>query len=301
MIKPVGNGTLINNKADNRTIDKSTGEYKDPLMNWPLRGAAFSNEVGEALRPLIGNYANLTWVPALMYIGADVYDKYKNNQTEYSPDSKRCLKQAIFQGLASIFLPVLAVKIGQNSFSQIGKFSKDKISLNAQEHVSKVAEQFIANGKMRAFDGKDNECIEEFVSQVYDSMDFNDKKKSIKNSFKIFRTDNKEKVGNYAEKTIKDLIKLRKDLLQSNPIVKSSDWYTKYIKALNSGQTESVAVKSVLTSFQKSKLLKGNFIKTIGGFIALGLAIKPIDHFVEHVLIDKYVGPQIDKFNIKNK
>lgn len=300
MIKPIETTTLIN-RADNRTIDKSTGEYVDPLMKWPLRGAAFSNEVGEALRPLIGGYANLTWVPALMYIGADVYDKYKNNQTEYSPDSKRCLKQAIFQGLASIFLPVLAVKVGQNSFSQFGKFSKDKISLNAQEHISKVAEQFIANGKMRAFDGKDKECIEEFVSQVYDSMDFNDKKKSIKNTFKVFRTDNKEKIGNYAEKTIKDLIQLRKDLLQSTPRVKSSDWYAKFINALNSGQTESVAVKSVLTNFQKNKLLKGNFIKTIGGFLALGLAIKPIDHFVEHVLIGKYVGPQIDKFNIKKK
>lgn len=301
MIKPIGTSTLINNRADNRTIDKATGEYKDPLMNWPLRGAAFSNEVGEALRPLIGNYANLTWVPALMYIGADVYDKYKNNQTEYSPDSRRCLKQAIFQGLASIFLPVLVVKVGQNSFSQFGKFSKDKISLNAQEHVSKVAEQFIANGKMRAFDGKDKECVEEFVSQVYDSMEFNNKKKSIKNSFKVFRTDNKEKVGNFAEKTIKDLIQLRKDLLKPNSVMKSSDWYSKYVKALNSGQTESVAVKSVLTDFQKSKLLKGNFIKTIGGFIALGLAIKPIDHFVEHILIDKYLGPQIDKFNIKKK
>lgn len=301
MIKPIGNSTLINNRADNRTIDKTTGEYKDPLMNWPLRGAAFSNEIGEALRPLIGSYANLTWVPALMYIGADVYDKYKNNQTEYSPDSKRCLKQAIFQGLASIFLPVLAVKIGQNSFSQFGKFSKDKISLNTQEHVSKVAEQFIANGKMRAYDNKDKECVEEFISQVYDSLDFNNQKKSVKNYFKIFRNDHKQKVGNYAEKTIKDLIQLRKDLLKPNSAIKSSNLYSKYIGALNSGQTESVAVKSVLTDFQKGKLLKGNFVKTIGGFIALGLAIKPIDHFVEHILIGKYVGPQIDKFHIKKK
>lgn len=42
-------------------------------------------------------------------------------------------------------------------------------------------------------------------------------------------------------------------------------------------------------------MLKGNFIKTIGGFIALGAAIKPIDNFVENVLIGKYVGPKIDK------
>lgn len=300
MIKPIQTNSTTY-RADNQSINKKTGEYVDPLMNWPLRGAAFTNEVGEALRPLIGTYANLTWVPALMYIGADVYDKYKNNQTEYSPNSKRCLKQAIFQGLASIFLPVIAVKIGQNSFSQFGKFSKDRVSLNAQEHVSKVAEQFIANGKMRAFDGKDKECVEEFVSQVYDSMDFNNKKDSLKNSFKVFRLDSKEKVGNFAEKTINDLINLRKDLINPTPEIKKGKWYSKYKYALKNGQTENVAVKSVLTDFQKSKLLKGNFIKTIGGFIALGLAIKPIDNFVEDILIGKYVGPQIDKFHIKKK
>ena len=50
--------------------------------------------------------------------------------------------------------------------------------------------------------------------------------------------------------------------------------------------------------------MKGNFIKTLGGFVALGAFIKPIDHFVENVLIGKYVGPKIDgtnKSHIKNK
>ena len=235
-------------------------------MNWPLRGAAFTNEVGEALRPIIGNAANMTWVPALMYIGADVYDKYKNDQTEYSPDSKRCLKQAIFQGLASVFLPVVAVKLGQNAFSQFGKFTEDKISLNAKEHVSKVAEQFIANGKMRAYDGRDEECIKEFLDHVSDSMDFSNKKKSLKNTFKIFSLDKKENVEKYSIKTIKNLIQMRKDLLNPTTEVKAGGWYSKYIKALKSGQTESVAVKSVLTNFQKGQLMKGNFIKTIGGF-----------------------------------
>ena len=212
MIKPI-NSTNVSSRADNHTIDQKTGEYKDPLMNWPLRGAAFTNEVGEALRPIIGNAANMTWVPALMYIGADVYDKYKNDQTEYSPDSKRCLKQAIFQGLASVFLPVVAVKLGQNAFSQFGKFTEDKISLNAKEHVSKVAEQFIANGKMRAYDGRDEECIKEFLDHVSDSMDFSNKKKSLKNTFKIFSLDKKENVEKYSIKTIKNLIQMRKDLL----------------------------------------------------------------------------------------
>ncbi len=294
MIQPI-----LSFRADNRTIDKTTGEYKDPLMRWPLRGAAFTNEVGEALRPIIGNYATLSWIPALMYIGADVYDKYKNDKNEYSPDSRRCLKQAVFQGMASIFLPLIAVKLGQNIISQFGKFGQDKISLNSKEHVSKLAEQFIANGKMHAFDGRDKECTREFLNITANSLDYKDKKRTAKKLRKIFKAGKNERLAKYSETTIKDLIKLRKDILNPTTEVKSSKWYSHYIKALKNGQTENVAVKSVLSDFQKNKMLKGNFLKTLGGFIALGLAIKPIDYFVEEVLIGKYVGPGID--SIKRK
>ena len=99
-IKPI-NYNSVSYKADTKSINPKIGEYRDPLIKWPLRGTAFTNEIGEALRPLIGNYATLSWAPALLYFGADVYDKYKNDQTEYSPDSRRCLKQACFQFLFS--------------------------------------------------------------------------------------------------------------------------------------------------------------------------------------------------------
>ena len=296
MIRPLGISAQNVFKADKKNINKETGEYKDPLIQLPLRGAAFTNEVGEALRPVIGGYATLSWAPALLYIGADVYDKYKNDQTEYSPDSRRCLKQAIFQGMASVFLPLIAVKAGQNAFAQAGKFSEDKISINSKEHVANVAEQFVANGKMRAFDGKDEECIKEFTNNVISSMDYNNKKSSIKNLFKIFRLDTQEKVEKYSEKTIKELIKLRKDLLNPTDEFKSNKWYKAYEADLKKGQTSSVAVKSVLTNYQQSKMLKGKAVKTLGGFVALGMAIKPIDHFVEEVLIGKYVGPEIDRY-----
>ena len=299
MIRPLG-ASVQTFKADTRTKDSKTGEYKDPLMQWPLRGAAFTNEVGEALRPVIGGYATLSWAPALLYIGADVYDKYKNDQTEYSPDSRRCLKQAVFQGMASVFLPLIAVKAGQNIFAQAGKLTEDKISITSKEKVAEAAEHFIANGKMHAFDGKDAECIKEFSDIVANAMDFDNKKTSLKNVFKVFRLDSKEKVKSYSEKTIKDLIELRKNLLNPTDEFKQDKWFKAYEADLKAGQTSNVAVKSVLTKFQQSKMLKGKFIKTLGGFVALGVAIKPIDHFVEEVLIGKYVGPEIYKIN-RNK
>ena len=291
-------------KAETALIDSKTSEYRDPLMKWPLRGAAFTNEVGEALRPLIGQYATLTWVPALMYIGADIYDKYKNDQTEYSPNSKRLLKQAIFQGTASILLPIAAVKLGQNMFSFFGMLGKDGIAINKKERIGKFAEEFIANGQMRAYQGKDEECIRAFMDKVQNNLDFEKRRKAINNPFlKVFmRTEDSlkhrtEKINKYAESTIKDLIKNRKLMLNPTEEYKSTKFYRDYINALSNEQTKSVAAQNALTNFQQNKMLKGKVVKTIGGFIVLGLLIKPIDKFVHEILIGKILGPTID--NIK--
>lgn len=306
MIRPI-NTACTSFCADINTRNPVTGEYKDPLMRWPLRGAAFTNEVGEALRPLIGNYATLSWIPALLYIGADIYDKYKNDSTEYSPDSRRCLKQAIFQGMASVCLPLVAVKTGQNILSFAGIRAKDKITINSKEHINKIAADFIANGKMHAYHNKDNECISDFLDIVNNNMDYKKQSESISNPLKKAyikieeyltekcNVNHRYNIENYAKTTISDLIQLRKDLLNPTDEFKQTNWYTSYNISLEKGQTKNVAVKSVLNKYIQNKGQKGRFIKTAGGFIALGLAIKPIDHFVEHVLIGKFVGPGIDK------
>lgn len=298
-------------KADTHSVDIKTGEYRDPLMKWPLRGAAFTNEVGEALRPLIGNYATLSWVPALMYIGADIYDKYKNNDTEYSPNSKRLLKQAVFQGMASIFLPLVAVKAGQNLFSQFGRFEADKLSYNTKEAVGKVAETFIANGQMRANRHDDELCKQIFLDKVHNSIDFEKHKSSnsvLKKAFiKIedkvlnFLKINNENLDKYATEVIEDLILHRKKMLTPSEEYKITKVYENFTQSLSKGQSKNVAVKTALTKFQQQKLMKGKIVRTIGGFIALGLLIKPIDKFVENVLIGKVVGPGIDNINFKKK
>ena len=60
--------------------------------------------------------------------------------------------------------------------------------------------------------------------------------------------------------------------------------------------------------FQEKQIFKNKLLKTVGGFIALGLLVKPIDKFVEHFVIDKFVEPrltmlektQIKEFKEKN-
>ena len=53
-------------------------EYIDPLANWPLRGLGYTNDIGIAISEIAPTVSRLFWVPALMYFGADIYDKYKN-------------------------------------------------------------------------------------------------------------------------------------------------------------------------------------------------------------------------------
>lgn len=294
-------------KADVDTKDPLTGKYKDPLMQWPLRGAAFTNEIGEALRPIIGGYATLSWVPALLYIGADIYDKYKNEQTEYNPNTKRALKQAVFQGMASIFLPLVAVKAGQNIFSLFGYLSPEKISYNSKNMVDKLAIEFVANGNMRAYRNNDSECVLKFKDIVLNSFDYHKSEKSklnlvnrwlnkFEDNFtKSFFNKKNNNIENYAEETIIELIDLRKKILSPTEEFKKTRKYKEYEILLQEGQTRNVAVKSILNKHIKGKGSMGKIVKTTGGFLALGLAIKPIDRFVEEVLIGKIVAPGLDK------
>lgn len=294
-------------RADVTTKDPLTGEYKDPLMHWPLRGAAYTNEIGEALRPLIGEYATLSWVPALLYIGADIYDKYKNDKTEYSPNSKRALKQAIFQGMASILLPLVAVKAGQNLFSLSGYVSGDKITLNSKEEILKLAEDFVKNGNLRAYNDKDAECIAKFKDIVSNKLDYNKNIAKSKNFIKKFfiwlegklfkdlASKKQSKIDNYAEKTIMSLIELRKKYLNPSEEFIKTQQYRDYTKLIENGQTKSVAIKSSLVRFLNNDTKLGRVIKTSGGFLALALAVKPIDNFVENVLIGKIVSPTLEK------
>lgn len=184
--------------------------------------------------------------------------------------------------MASIALPLVAVKAGQNIFSLLGLYSKDKVGINNKEHINKLAKNFVANGKMHAYHGKDDECVNDFLDIVKNNIESS---KNMKN------------IENYAEKLIKNLIKLRKDLINPVEPFQSSVWYSNYTLALKKGQTQNVAVKSVLSKYLESGMLGGRFIKTLGGFLALGSAIAPIDHFVEHVLIGKVVAPKLDKKN----
>ena len=116
---------------------KPQEEYNDPLLNWPLRGLAFTNDIGAAIMDIAPTAGTLLWIPSLMYFGADIYDKYKNDQREYDPDKKRAFKQAVFQSLSSIMMPIVLVHNGQKAASLLGQMSKSGMSLHLREEIER--------------------------------------------------------------------------------------------------------------------------------------------------------------------
>lgn len=121
---------------------------EDPLAKYPLRGFGYANEIGAAVSAMPGwgkSAEALLWVPALMYLGADIFDKYsRGKEGNYSNASvHKAVEQATFQGLASVLLPTAAVKMGQKLAGLATKYDGSKLTANSQEEIfRKLSDDF---------------------------------------------------------------------------------------------------------------------------------------------------------------
>mgnify|MGYP007008822109 FL=1 len=145
--------TSSENKSEN-TKDK---KYSDPLMKWPARGLAYTNELGAAISEVAPTLGTLLWFPAMLYFGADIYDKYKNAKTSYDPNAKRGTEQAIFQLLASVLLPTGAVIAGQKVASAAGAAGKNGLTLQSQEEIINFLQNFTSRRHIDKFNGNVDE------------------------------------------------------------------------------------------------------------------------------------------------
>ncbi len=286
----------------------------DIYMKWPLRGLAYSNEIGEVIRPMSGLLANLLWIPAIGYIAADVGDKYKHNEYgEHDPSKKRAGKQLSFQMLASVFLPTAAVKVGQKLTNIISSKGKDKLALNHREDITNRILDSMNKGTHEKFVDASTGLVDraKYTQHIMENFAEMDKHKKTHNKMfepiaKVIdfvkrpfeakpKTENIEK---YVAKTIDNVMDMREALIEGKkPTNVSNKLFKAFEKAAKGGNLEQKksAAFNVIKKAQGNKLFKNNALKSLGGFIALGLAMKPIDNFVEHVLIEKYIGPTIDK------
>lgn len=286
---------------------------EDPYMNWPLRGLAYSNEIGEIIRPMSGLLANLLWVPAIGYIAADVADKYKHNpKGEDEPSKKRATKQLSFQMLASVLLPTAAVKAGQKLANVVSAKGKTKLSFNTRENITNMITDSMNKGTHEKFVNEAGQIdrakyTEHIVQNIAEKSKHKKTHKEMLNPIqkaiaflkKPFATEPKaENIKKYVATTIDSIMDTREALLNGNKPEKVSQKLFNAFKK-EAAKTGDIAGKksaafNVIKKVQGNKLFKNNALKSLGGLIALGIMMKPIDNFVEHVVIEKYVSPTLD-------
>ncbi len=320
--------TKTRNKIDTKNKPQKTDkEFKDPLLRWPIRGMAFSNDIGAAIMDIAPKTGMIFWIPALMYFGADIYDKYKNDQVSYDPNAKRGLKQALFQTFASIVFPIIAVHAGQKTVSLLGLLGKSGLSLQTRNEVIEHQLNFMAHKKLREYDL--NTYKEQYGKELDNYLDEITRENKFKNPIKFsinllfghkhpehICQKRRKKIHDYINKRIDNIYINREKLLQNQkPTMVSKKMFTKlqtlkefYKKDPSLADNYNTkAVKYILKDIERNKILKIKLLKTLGGFISLGIFIKPIDKFVENIIIEKFVEPKLDKFNtyqlndIKNK
>ena len=301
--------------------NKKDKKYADPLMNWPVRGLAYTNELGAALSEIAPKAGILLWFPAMLYFGADIYDKYKNEKTSYDPNAQRGTEQAIFQLLASVVLPTAAVIAGQKTASVMGSMGKTGLTLQTQEEVINFIDEFNSRRHFGKFTNKRQEFKDHFVESFTTKREKLIREHKIKNPIK-FITDaiftsrhpeaiamsHKDKVLKFADENIDSMFRMYDDLMNGRRPKEFSDKMWRKFGKLKEKYAKDPDYKAtflrdasedIIKKFQKSKMTKSKMLKTLGGFVALGIAIKPIDHFVEKVVIKKVVEPNLS--NVFNK
>lgn len=305
-------------------------DYNDPLTKWPARGLAYSNEIGAAISEVAPKTGLLLWIPALLYFGADIYDKYKNDKNSYDPSTRRGTKQAIFQLFASVILPTAAVKLGQKAASAFALKGKHGLTLQSQEELHRFTIDYIKQNKLRKYANKQNEYYDKFAEKLANHIDETKKESKFENIIKravnwLFDREQPEavtrstykKIEKFTKANIEQIFKIREKLMSDTKPEEFSDKLFRKFKQVEqefkfqkgyTGNAKEDAAKHVIKMFQEKQIFKNKLLKTVGGFIALGLLVKPIDKFVEHFVIDKFVEPgltmlektQIKEFKEKN-
>jgi len=312
-------GFSVNTQITDHQFEKlpKKKEYNDPLMQWPVRGMAFTNDIGAAIMDIAPKAGTAFWVPALMYFGADIYDKYRNDKESYDPSARRGLKQATFQAFASILFPIVAVHAGQKAFSIGARIGKEKLSLQTQEEVIAHHREYMSHTKTRQHTAESykqmyGEALDNYIDETSRQIKNRSWIKRI-NTF-IFGSKHPEELDSkrrtpiheYINKRIDEMFESRALLVENlKPKNMTDKMFAKFqhLKEVYKNDPAHAndfihkAAKDTLKAVEDNKIFKIKLLKTLGGFVALGALIQPIDKFVEHVIIDKFVDPGLKRFD----
>ena len=305
-IKIKENEYKLYHKFVSQNLTTKKKENDDILSKYPLRLLAYSNEVGAAISPINNTLGTVLWAPALLYLGADIYDKYKNEDKTYNPSARRSIQQAIFQGLASVIMPTGAIKLGQKIGVRIAK-NKNELSATEKKEIIEFTRNYLENTEYPKADKATftEGLLESFSQKAQKNRPFIEKKTLQNKISSVFvESDGYDNIyGKYLKNPdpknpVITYLKKQGDLSQS--ILSGEPFQnSKYVKHFEKAKAlygnEEIARKDTLAKLLQDKNINKSIVATVSGFIALILLAKPIDFFVENILMEKLISPALDK------
>lgn len=276
---PVHSGTNFQQKTYPQKLRFAATEGGTTLraVLTDVRGAAYMNDLGEGLKPTIGNaFAKRFWYPTLGYITASVYDKTMRDENGNKDISlARGGKELAFQTLASLCGPILLVNFGQNtigrSLTGMGALVKEiksgknpfkNMSLSSVASGSKKMLSVTAKGIVNAAKELPHDIWNTIKLACNDILHPKESCKKIKN----FIAGVGEKLKNVPKKAKKsyEMFKMNKSgyLFGKNGIL--------------------FGTKGLFG--EKGLLFGSKSGKVIGGLLAILLLYKPVDKFAEHIV-----------------
>lgn len=298
--------TALSSSIDN--INKPQ-QYKDPLSNPLLVAASYSNEIGTAIIEIAPKVGTVLWAPALMYLGADIFDKYKNDQNKFDPSAKRAFERTIYQGISNYLCMPLLIFCAQNLVSPLARFTKDGISTNAKDAVFKHTREILSQ-----CEGENFENPEKFKSVIESTLRARIKNYTHeKNNTNIFKrilkfsltksaltSNNEDKIIKFAIKNTDKMFELKNNLINGDydkvPQMIKKDYLNSVSGLKLFGETNvNPALRSALKKYQNMNIFNNKILKTIGGFIPIIFLSTPVSRFVEKVIVDKYLDQGLDE------
>ena len=316
-LTPVNTAVKPNIDEKARTEEK---KYKDPLNNWAISALTYSSEIGATVNEIAPKLTFALWIPPFMYLGADIYDKYKNDKNEYSPSSKRAVKESIRQALTFFILPSAATIVGQKMTSPIGKFISGKISINARDGIYRHTNNALDQATESDFESKEsfrkyiNNSLENYIRDLKKTRKSNNIFKKFYRYLTGYFALSDEDIGKIqafssknADRIFEIKEKLEKGITDNNipkRIIKKYKTNLNTAKTIYGEDKTGKAIKTALQNYQKHLIVRNKILKTLGGLASCLMFTEPIGYLVNKILMPQYITPGInfinDTFNDSN-
>lgn len=285
-------------------------QYKDPLNTPIIQAASYSSELGTAISEIAPRLGAALWAPSLMYIGADIYDKYKNDQNEFNPSAKRALERAIYQGVFNLICLPAMIFLGQKAVSPFAILTKDGISTDAKDIIFRHTKEVIDQCEGENFG--DAEMFKKVLRHSLKNKIKASKAAKTSGNFiqKVFKfchdrytlaDNNPRKLLEYASKNADKLFVIKNALLAGEHdkvpdlVRKKYEKAIPQLKAIYETDNTNSALKTALKEYQNMNIFQNKILKTVGGFIPIIFLAGPVGNFLDKIIIKKYLNQGIDE------